>query len=47
MEVGRQAWTAGGPVVRLGGESRRLHRRVGTLRRRPAGGAGARRASPR
>lgn len=41
MEVGGQAGTAGGPAVRLGGESRRWHRRVGTWRRRPAGGAGA------
>ena len=47
MEVGGQAGTAGGPVVRLGGESRRWHRRVGTLRRRPAGGAGVHMASPR
>ena len=39
MEVGGQAGTAGSPAVRLGGESRRWHRRVGTLRRRLAGGA--------
>lgn len=40
MEVGGQAGTAGGPAVRLVGESRRWHRRVGTWRGLPAGGAG-------
>ena len=47
MEVGGQAGTAGGPVVRLGGDSRRWYCRVGAQRRRPTGGAGAHRANPR